>query len=234
MQTETIPKTTPENVLKDNVICLTNNVLGFRVNDKESYDISLGYLVPLTDMRKRIAAFFEPLKKSTFAAHKKLTMAEKKELESISKAEAFIRAERSSYKVEQDRITEKLRQELEKKAKKEADKERERLLKKAANAPEAKQEEILAKAEDVYEAPVFVEKLDKQAKTLSGGTSTWVNDIEVTVGDTKLLCGAVAAGKVPESVVEFKKLKAWTKMNDIKPGQIPGLEIKATQRESVR
>lgn len=234
MKTETMPYTTPEDKLNNDVTCLSTSVLDFIIEDKFTYDLSLEYLVPLTDMRKRIVDYFYPLADAANKAHKAITVKRTQELEKIGLAESYIRAERSRYKMEQDRLDEIEKKKAEAIAKAEAFKECERLLEEAANAPEEKQEALFEKAEDVYVPPVLLDKtIEKQSRTLTG-SATWVKDTETTVTSIKLLCGAVASGKVPESLVEFKKLKAWVKMNDIKQGQIPGLDIKETQREVVR
>lgn len=234
MKTETMPITTPVDKLNSDVTFLSTNVLSFIIEDKFTYDLSLEYLVPLTDMRKRIVDYFKDMKKKAFEAHKSITSQEKQELEKISLAEKYIRGERGRYKMEQDRLDEIERQKAETIAKAEADKECEKLLEEAANAPEEKQEELFEKAEDVYVPPVLLDKSIEKTSRTATASVTWIKDIETTVTSVKLLCGAIASGQVPESLVEFKKLKAWVKMNAIRPGQIPGLDIKETQREVVR
>ncbi len=235
MEAEILPITTPEDKLNEDVTSLSTNVLDFIIEDKFTYDLSLEYLVPLTDMRKRITDYFYPLADAANKAHKAITAKRTQELEKIGLAEAYIRAERSRYKMEQDRLDEIDLLKAKAEAKAEADKKCEKLLEEAANAPEEKQEELFEKAEDVYVAPVLIEKtVEKQARTPSGGMASWITDLEVSVSNVKQVCVAVASGIVPESLVEFKKLKVWVKTNAIKPGQIPGLDIKETQREVVR
>lgn len=234
MKTETMPITTPVDKLNSDVTFLSTNVLSFIIEDKFTYDLSLEYLVPLTDMRKRIVDYFKDMKKKAFEAHKSITSQEKQELEKISLAEKYIRGERGRYKMEQDRLDEIERQKAETIAKAEADKECEKLLEEAANAPEEKQEELFEKAEDVYVPPVLLDKSIEKTSRTATASVTWIKDIETTVTSVKLLCGAIVSGQMPESLVEFKKLKAWVKMNGVKPGQIPGLDIKEIQREVVR
>ena len=81
---------------------------------------------------------------------------------------------------------------------------------------------------------MFVEKaVEKTTKMESGGSITWIKDIEVEVISIRDVCFAIFQGKIPEKCVEFKNLKQVAKMNNWK-GVLHGLNIKETQRESKR
>ena len=87
---------------------------------------------------------------------------------------------------------------------------------------------------EVVEKPVFIqETFDKTTKMESGGSITWIDDIEVKVINIRAVCHAISLGMLPENCVEFKNLKQLAKLNNWK-GNIYGLNIEETQRESKR
>ncbi len=207
------------------------------INDKESYDDAGQALVELKLRQKIIKDFFKPLKEATHKAHKEVTTRENKSLSCIEPAERLIRCKRADYKAEQDRIHAAEQRKAEEEERKRVEDEQEKLMEEAANTKDIEaQEDLVMKAEEERPQPVFAPKVIKKTENISGGKTTWIKDISVEVQSIKLLCAGVANGKVPVSVVQFMpgKLKGWIKSMDIKPGTVPGLMIRETQRESVR
>lgn len=217
------------------MIDMTDKAQELEITSQETFGIAGEYLSNLTAMKKKIVAYHKEAKESTRNAKDIAYQKEKDDLKPIAVADTYIRGIRQTYQAEQDRIHRKEQERLETEAKKKADAERERLLEEATNAKPEKQEEILKKAEEIVEEPVFAPKaVEKTTKMAGGATSTWINDIEATVTDPLLLCLAIAQGKVPVTIVEFKNLKQWVKTNAIKQGQIPGLNIREFKREAIR
>ncbi len=225
-----------ESGVKSEVVQMVDVVNELEIVDKKTFDIAGTYALSLKKLKTEVIEYFKPLKEAAHKAHKGLTQREKDELKPITYLETIVRKGRQEYQADQERIRREEQERLEAEAKKKADAERERLLKRASNAkkPE-KQEELLKQAEEVVEEPVFADKpIEKTTELEGGGSTTWIDDIEVTVTDKMLLCRAIADYKVPLTVVEFKNLKQWVKANDIKPGQIQGLLIRPFKRESIR
>lgn len=204
----------------------------------ETFEEAASALVCLKKLSKKITTYFAPLKDAANKAHKAITTREKEELAPIASAESVIRGKRAEYKTAQDKIAEKEQRKLEEEERKRAADEQEKTLNEAAEAetPE-QQEELLTKAEETVARPVFTPMaIEKTSKVATGGSTTWVNDISVEVQDIKLICVGIRSGLIPESVIQIQqgKLKTWVKTMNIRPGSVPGLFIKETQREVVR
>ena len=208
------------------------------VHDADTFEQSANALVELKRRQKIIKEFFKPLKEATHKAHKEGTTREKESLSIVEHAESMIRGKRAEYKAEQDKIAEEEQRLLEEKERQRVADEQEKTLQEAAEAETPEQQEaLLEKAEETVVQPVFAPKaIEKTSKVENGGSTTWVKDINVEVQSVKFLCAGIASGEVPESVVQFSpgKLKTWVKYMDIRPGSVPGLFIKETQREIVR
>jgi hypothetical protein len=227
-----------ESQIKHEISLYIQAVECINVHDAETFEQSADALVELKRRQKTIKDFFKPLKEATHKAHKEVTTREKETLAGIEHAESLIRGKRTDYKAEQDKIAAEEQRLLEEKERKRVAEEQEKTLEEAAEAetPE-QQEELLEKAEETVAQPVFAQKtIEKTAKVASGGSTTWVKDIAIEIKDIKLLCAGISSGAIPESVVQFSpgKLKTWVKTMNIRPGSVPGLFIKETQREVVR
>ena len=160
-----------------------------------------------------------------------------KEIIPLQELDSKISRERITWKTGQDGLARIEQERLEKEAREKAEKERQKLLEKAAEMEKLnpkKAEALLEKAEAVVEKPVFVERVvEKTTKMETGGSITWIKDIEVEVVSIRAVCHAISQGFIPENCVEFKNLKQLSKLNNWK-GQIHGLNIKEIQRESKR
>ena len=153
-------------------------------------------------------------------------------------AKDIISKERSRYQV----VEEAARSEAQRKAEAvEADnkeKERQRLPEQAVKLDgKGKTEQAEAKleqAENVYSAPVFVPSAVQKKVVLSfGGSVSSKQDFDVVVTDMKAICKAVVDGKLPIGIIEIKskELKDAVKLNQIKNGDIEGLQIKTKFRD---
>lgn len=219
-------------------LSLVEQASNIKISTIEDFTFAGEVALSLARIKKQINANWKPMSDKAKASAKEIKDNWDKELAPIEEAENKISAARVSWKMEQDRIERAKQEQLEKEAKEKADKERQALLEKAAEIEKLnpkKAEVLFEKAEAVIEKPVFVEKaVEKTTKMESGGSITWITDIEVTVVDVKTACNAVGQGYIPTSCVEFKNLKQWAKMQGYKNIDIYGLKIKETQRESKR
>lgn len=89
-----------------------------RVTDAASNTEAGRMLLAFTDLRKRIGAYFKPLKEAAHRAHKAITERESAELAKLSPGEQHLRAEMGAYatKLEQTRREEQRRLEAEERA----------------------------------------------------------------------------------------------------------------------
>lgn len=218
---------------KSKSISLIEQANNLQVMDEGSFNLAVKLGLELEKEIKQIESKWTPLVKAARIAYEADRNAMKSELEPRCKAQAFLSSERVKYKVEQDRIAQAEQARLEREAYEKAEKERQKLLNKAVQAqtPE-KQEELLEKAEQVYAQPVFAESAMPKTVKSESGSITFIKDIEVVVIDPKAVCKAISEGLIPVTCVEFKNLKQWIKLNNIKTFE--GLCIKEIQRESKR
>lgn len=204
----------------------------------KDFELAGEVALSLARIKKQINVAWKPMHDKAKASTQEIKDNWNKELAPIEEAESKISSARVTWKVEQDRIARIEQERLERLASEKAEKERQILLDKAAEMEKLnpkKAEALLEKAEAVVTSPVFVEKaVEKTTKMESGGSITWIKDIEVTVTDIKQACLAVYNGYVPVSCVEFKGLKAWAKMAGHGAGDYCGIRITETQRESKR
>lgn len=101
----------------------------------------------------------------------------------------------------------------------EAEAERQKLLDRAAAAKtETKQSELFQRAELVYEKPVVVEREIPKTTHIGDISITQRSGTEVILVDMKALCGEIAAGRVPVTIVDIKPkvLNQWVKSAGIK------------------
>mgnify|MGYP001577507744 CR=1 FL=1 len=223
--------------VKQEALSLTEQAKALKIVTVKDFELAGEVSLSLARIKKQINANWKPMSDKAKASAKEIKDNWDKELVPIEEAESKISSARVSWKLEQDRIERAKQNELERKATEKADKERQALLDKVAEMEKLnpkKAEFLLEKAEAVIEKPVFVERaVEKTTKMESGGSITWIKDIEVAVISIKAVCLAIVNGHIPEGCVEFKNLKGIAKMNNWK-GNIHGLNIKETQRESKR
>ncbi|MCR4293611.1 MAG: hypothetical protein NUV76_12130 [Candidatus Kuenenia sp.] len=223
--------------VKKEALNLSGQAKSLKIITKEDFAFAGEIAISLARVKKQINSNWKPMSDKAKASLQEIKDNWNKELSPIEEAENYISAGRRDYKVEQDRIERAKQEQLEKEAREKAEKERQALLDKAAEMEKLnpkKAEILLEKAEAVIEKPVFVKKaVEKTTKMESGGSITWIKDIEVTVISARTVCQAIANGIIPITCVEFKNLKQWVKMygNDVEGY---GLEVKQTQRESKR
>lgn len=229
--TETIEMEDKQSV----ALSLTEQAKALKIVTVKDFGLAGEVALSLARIKKQINANWKPMSDKAKASAKEIKDNWDKELAPIEEAESKISSARVSWKMEQDRIERAKQEQLEREAREKAEKERQKLLEKALEMEKLnpkKSEILLEKAVAVIEKPVFVEKaVEKTTKTESGGTLTWIKDIEVTVVEPILVCRAVALGDIPLNCVEFKNLKQVAKINGWK-GDKFGLRITETQRES--
>ena len=223
--------------VKKEALSLTEQANTLKIVTVKDFELAGEVALSLARIKKQINMAWKPMSDKAKASAKEIKDNWDKELATIEKAESKVSSARVSWKMEQDRIEREKQEKLEREAREKADKERQALLDKAAEMEKLntrKAEAILEKAEAVIEKPVFVEKaVEKTTKMKSGGSITWIKDIEVEVLGIKDVCLAIVDGFIPVTCVEFKNLKQVAKMNNWK-GKIHGLNVKETQRESKR
>lgn len=227
-----------EEGLKTEMLDMTDKAKELVIKNQESFDITGQVLIDLASMKKKIVAYHKETKDSTKKAKDVAYQKEKDDLAPITSADVYVRRIRIDYNALQEKKRAKEQERLDGVARRRAGKEKEKLLAKAEKAedPEEK-EELQQKAEDVYvPANIAAETMEKTTTLEGGGSTIWVEDIEVEITDQMKLLTAIVAGQVPLTVLEIKpsKLKAWVKSNDIKNGQIQGIAIRKTRRESVK
>ena len=223
--------------IQEESLSLVGQARALKIVTVKDFELAGEVALSLTRIKKQINAAWKPMSDKAKASLQEIKDNWNKELAPIEEAENKISSCRVSWKMEQDRI-EKLKQHLlEREAYLKAEKERQALLEKAAEMEKLnpkKAEILLEKAEAIVEKPVFVQKaVEKTTKMESGGSITWINDIKVTVIDPKLACEGVSKDFIPVGCVEFKGLKAFAKMGNIK-GEFWGLLVEDDMRESKR
>lgn len=226
-----------ESSVQKEALSLTEQAKALKIVTLKDFELSGEVSLSLVRIKTQINAAWKPMSDKAKASLQEIKDNWNKELAPIEEAENKISSARRSWKIEQDRIERVKQEKLEREAREKADKERQALLEKAAEMEKLnprKAEAILEKAEAIIEKPVFVQKaVEKTTKLESGGSITWIKDIEVEVEITQDVCRAIVDGYIPITCVEFKNLKQVAKMNNWK-GRIYGLNIKETQRESKR
>ncbi len=227
-----------ERKIMNEIQAISQTVIDLQIQDEESFSVMGTYLTSCVRYRKEVTAYHEESIEAAHKTHKILTGKRKEELDFIGTIEALIRSKRSAYKAEQDRIVREAQEKAEAEEHKKADEERERLLEKAANTEDTEtQEALVEKAEQVVAAPVFTPKtIQKTTAMTGGGSSTFVEDIEIVVDNPQLILKTIVDGGLPLNIIEIKesRLKSWVKMHGIKQGQQYGFTVRKTQRERLR
>lgn len=223
------------NSVQKEALSLVERAKHLRIITLKDFELSGEFVMSLVRIRKGLNEYWKKSvadAKQSYDTQKSLRDADLKPVEEV---EEYITEQRRQFKTEQDRLARIKQERLENEAKEKADKERQALLDKAAEMEKInpkKAEALMEKAEAVIESPVFVErKIENTTKLESGGSITWLKDIVVEVISVRAVCHAISQGFIPETCVEFKNLKQLAKLNNWK-GEIHGLNIKETQRES--
>ena len=218
-------------------LSLVEQAKALKIVTVKDFELAGEVSLSLARIRKQINANWKPMWDKAKASTQGIKDNWNKEIAPVEEAELKISSARAYWKAEQDLIEKEKQERLEKEEKDRREKERQRLLEKAAEMEKLnpkKAEAILEKAEAVIEKPVFVEKVvEKTTRMESGGSITWIKDIEIEVVNIGEVCKAVSEGIIPVSCVEFKNLKQIAKVYGWK-GKIHGLNIKESQRESKR
>jgi len=230
-----------DNELSTQVATITEQAGHLLVKDSESLAVANQYLVDLSKMKKVVIEHYKPMKEAANKAHKAITSQEKADLAPIDEADRVVRSLTGAYVEKEERKRQKEQDRLNKLAREKAEREeaklREKAEKAAAEGNKEEEERLLDKAENVYAEPkIAAPTVDKTSRVEGGGSVSFITDIEIEVYDQKEFILAISRGDAPLTVIEFKlaKIKAWIKANGIKQGQVPGIRIKETKRQSVR
>jgi len=183
--------------LEEQALTWPDRARAIAIRDQQSYTIAGTLLVDIADFEKQIIDHHKPIKESTHAAHKAAVSAEKRLLDPLQEAKGILRRGIGTWEADQERI----RQEIERKAREEAARiEEEMRLQQAMAAEEMGADD--AEIEAIMDtpipmaAPVVAPTFDRVK-----GVSTqqrW----KAEVIDIKSLCRAVADGFVPETYIE--------------------------------
>ena len=223
--------------VKQEALSLSEQAKALKIVTVKDFELAGEVALSLARIKKQMNAKWKPMWDKAKASTQGIKDNWNKEIAPVEEAELKISSARAYWKAEQDLIEKEKQERLEREAKEKAYKERQALRDKAAEIEKLnpkKAEALLEKAEAVVEKPVFVQKaVEKTTKMESGGSITWIKDIEVEVINIGEVCKAVSEGIIPVSCVEFKNLKQIAKIYGWK-GSIHGLNIKETQRESKR
>lgn len=222
--------------IQTQMIDMTDRAKGLTIVNQDTFDFAGQVLIDLASMKKKIIAYHKDTKEATKKAKDIAYQKEKDDLAPITSADSTVRALRGDYKRKEDARIQKEQDRLDKLAKDKADRETAKLLKKAEKEEDPeKKEELEQKAEDVYVAPnIAAGTIGKTTRHKGGGSTTFIKSIEVEVTDEMALLKEIMAGKAPITLIKFNNLKPWVKATGIKNGQIQGIRITESKRESVR
>lgn len=175
-----------------------------------------------SELKEHLASWiekFEPLRLKTKDAYDEVLKDKRLVCAPIEEAIGIVGNALNTYatRLENERRAAQAKEDAEARAKAEA--ERQALLDRAAKAKTAKkQDELLERAELVYERTIVVEREIPKTVHFGDISITQRNNIEVILTDMMTLCGEIAAGRVPVTVVDIKPkvLNQWVKSAGIK------------------
>ena len=210
-----------------NTPAIIERVKGLAVSDQATYEAAAALKKELKNEYESWVEKFEPLRIRAKATYDEVLNEKRKTCEPYEKAITIVGNALNSYATKMAEERRVAQAKAEAAARAAAEKERQALLERAAVAKkESTQEALLEQAENVYVEPVIVPReIAKTIKT-EAGNITQREGIEVIVVDIKLLCGEIAAGRVPITVIceKQRELAAWVKAMSVK--SCPGLVIR--------
>ena len=170
------------------------------VEDKQQYDVASAWTKACIDLKKKIVAFFEPMKMKAHEAHQTVCDSEKKHLGPVEKAVGVLKKKMTSWYMEEQR---KVR-EQEEKIRQEAIRQQEEARLKEAEELEKNGE--AEKAEEILAAPILAPVFKPQEIEKPEGVSyrdSWKFEItdeskiprEYLIPDEKKIAGIVKAMK---------------------------------------
>lgn len=228
--TETLVEYVVEGI--SNILERCKNLL---IKTPEDFEKSAEDYALIDNHIKEIKDYWEKPKEDAHQAHKSICDKEKEALKPWTIAKNKIAEERNNYQIKEGHIRLEAQRKAEAEAREKARKEQEVLLARAAAAKtKAKQEELLEKADNIYVEPVFVEPVvEKKIELSFGGSVSSQKDFDVVVTDVKAICKAVVNDKLPIGIIDIKNvaLKTFCKLQQIKQGDIDGLQIKLRFRD---
>ncbi len=225
-----------KNEIQTQMIDMTDKAKELTITNQESFDISGQFLIDLASMKKKMIAYHKDAKETTKKAKDVAYQKEKDDLAPIASADSIVRVLRGDYKRKEDAKIKKEQDRLDKLAQDKANRETAKILKKAEKEEDPeKKEELEQQSKDVYVPPnIAAGTMQKTTKQEGGGSTTWITETAVEITDEMELLKEIVAGKAPITLIKFNNLKPWVKSVGIKNGQIKGIRITETQRESIR
>lgn len=206
------------------------------VSDQTSMENANDFIIRLRSGQKGVVAFFADMKSTAHKAWKTICDKEKTITDIFKSADAIASKKIIAYRNEERRKAQEAARKAEIEAAERRRKEEEKLLRQAVKAEEKGQTEkaeILAEqATQVHVPTAVVEPAVKKTEVSSMGTTTGIPDWDVTVLSPMAVIQAVAAGELPEYIVEVKTsaIKKYAKDQKIKNYNRNGLRIEATER----
>ena len=209
-----------------------------KIIDQMTRETAVVFRADVNQAVKNIVGFFKPMKEKAHAAWKTICNQETALTGKFEEAKKIVDVEINRDYQEQKRIQEEADRKAREEAAEKERKERERLdalaLKQMEKGKFRKAEETMQKADQVFVPVVSSAPEAQKTVKINGATASMIEDIEVSVTDAKVFCGAVATGRFPIHLIEIKlgEVKRYVKAMGI--AEMAGIQITKTSRVSSR
>jgi len=192
-----ITEVNQEQELKTEALTLVEHAKVIKIIDQRSYDDATSLLTKtIIPFKERIVEFFEPMRKAAHAAYQTILDKKKEHLGPVEQAEKTVKDAIRKWDDEQERIRQELQAKAQKEAEQKAIEERnqEAMMAEHLGLSEENVSEIMSAPVTAVAAPV--DRTYERARGI-GSRDNW----KCKVNDIKALCRAVANGKVPAEYV---------------------------------
>lgn len=224
---ETVLMNPEEQQIVSGVRELANKVNKVIIHTQEDYLSAVEFVREIKTRTATVKSFFKPLKDAAHLAHKQICDRENEVVKPLDFAEKTLKGKMSEWTAEQERI----RQEKEEEARKQAKEEADRLF---AQAGEAEANNDAISAEMLLQTATMVDDaasnivVESAAKKVDG--VSYVTDYEIVVKDTTKVPTDINGVCIrPVDVAAIKKLVKLTKGNV----KIDGIEIREVKNVRV-
>lgn len=227
-----------EQVLKNEIMTLDDQVKAVVVNSPESYENAGTVVASLESLKKKITAYWKDPIAKAFDAHRALTEKRNEMLKPVDEKIKSLRKKISEYLTAVERKKREEQARLAREAAEKEAKEKAKLEKKAERAEEngntAKAAAIREQAENVF-VPMNIasSEVEKTTRT-EDATISAKKDIEIVITEPLEIIKGIASGKIPISVVDISvsKLKKYVKDYQLK--QLDGCIINEIVTAAIR
>jgi len=222
--------------LKQRAETLVGTAQQIVVSDQISMAKANDFIIQVRAGQKGVIDFFKDMKSSAHKAWKTICDKEKTITDIFKSADAIASKKVIAYRNKERQKAEEAARKAEIEAAERKRKEEEKLLRKASKAEEKgqieKAEIIAEQATQVHVPITVVEPAVKKTEVSIMGTTTGIKDWDVTILSPMAVIQAVAAGVLPEYIVEVKMsaIKKYAKDQRIKNYNQHGLRIEETER----